>query len=90
MFESFCAAPGFIFYTITVDTQGSANFSNMIKYVCRNNGNTCIEEETIDDSQVHAFVRGEASEHIITALANIGVAQVPIEMDGIGEVVIIS
>jgi hypothetical protein len=37
----------------------------------------------VDDSQVHAFVRGEASEHIITALANIGAAQVPIEMDGI-------
>jgi glutamine phosphoribosylpyrophosphate amidotransferase len=35
------------------------------------------EEETIiDDSQVHSFVRGEASEHIITALANIGSAQV--------------
>jgi hypothetical protein len=29
------------------------------------------EEETIDDSPVHSFVRGEASEHIITALANI-------------------
>ena len=41
------------------------------------------EEETIDDSQVYSFVRGEASEHVITALANVGVAQVPIEMDGI-------
>jgi CRISPR/Cas system-associated exonuclease Cas4 (RecB family) len=41
------------------------------------------EEQIIDDSQVHSFVRGEASEHIITTLANIGVAQVPIEMDGI-------
>lgn len=42
------------------------------------------EEETIiDDSQVHSFIRGEASEHIITALANIGSAQVSIEMDGI-------
>jgi hypothetical protein len=41
------------------------------------------QETIIDDSQVHAFVRGEASEHIITALANIGAAQIPIEMDGI-------
>lgn len=41
------------------------------------------EEETIDDSQVHSFVRGEASEHIIIALANIGAAQVFIQMDGI-------
>jgi glutamine phosphoribosylpyrophosphate amidotransferase len=30
-----------------------------------------------------SFVRGEASEHIIRALANIGAAQVSIEMDGI-------
>jgi hypothetical protein len=41
------------------------------------------EQTIIDDSQVHAFVRGEASEHIITTLANIGAAQVPVEMDGI-------
>jgi hypothetical protein len=47
-------------------------------------GRIMPEEETIiDDSQVHSFVRGEASEHIITALANIGAAQVPIEMDSI-------
>ena len=49
-------------------------------------GRTMPEEdnkETIDDSQVHAFVRGDASEHIITTLANIGAAQVSIEMDGI-------
>lgn len=40
-------------------------------------GRIMPEEETIiDDSQVHSFVRGEASEHIITGLANIGAAQV--------------
>jgi hypothetical protein len=48
-------------------------------------GRVMPDQQTIivDDSQVHAFVRGEASEHIITALANIGAAQVPVEMDGI-------
>lgn len=39
--------------------------------------------EPLTNESVHHFVRGEASEHIITKLANIGTAQVPIEMDGI-------
>ena len=41
------------------------------------------DKDAIDNSQVHAFVRGEASEHIITRLANVEAAQVAIEMDGI-------
>ena len=35
------------------------------------------EEQIIDDSQVHAFIRGEAIEHIITTLANIRAARFP-------------
>jgi glutamine phosphoribosylpyrophosphate amidotransferase len=41
------------------------------------------EEQAIDDSQAHSMIRGNASEHIITTLANIGAAQVSIEMDGL-------
>ena len=41
------------------------------------------EEEEITDESVHHFVRGEASEHVITKLANIGVAQAEVEMGGL-------
>lgn len=37
----------------------------------------------ITDDQLFSFVRGEASEFVITKLANIGAAQVRIELDGI-------
>ena len=46
-------------------------------------GRVMPEEQIIDDSQVHSMIRGDASEHIITTLANIGAPQVSIEMDGI-------
>jgi len=35
----------------------------------------------ISDESVHHFVRGEASEFLITDLANMGVAQAELEMD---------
>jgi hypothetical protein len=41
------------------------------------------EIDTITNESVHHFVRGEASEFVITNLANMGVAQAELEMDGL-------
>jgi hypothetical protein len=41
------------------------------------------EIDPISNESVHHFVRGEASEFIITNLANMGVAQAELEMDGL-------
>ena len=41
------------------------------------------EEEFLSDETVNHFVRGESSEFVITKLANMGIAQANIEMDGI-------
>ena len=41
------------------------------------------EMDPISKESVHHFVRGEASEFVITDLANIGVAQAELEMDGL-------
>ena len=41
------------------------------------------EMDPISDESVHHFVRGEASEFVITDLANMGVAQAELEMDGL-------
>ena len=39
--------------------------------------------EPLSDESIHHFIRGEASEFVITELANIGVAQADLEMDGL-------
>ena len=39
--------------------------------------------DRLSNESVHHFVRGESSEFIITRLADLGVAQADIEMDGI-------
>jgi hypothetical protein len=39
--------------------------------------------DPLSDESVHHFVRGESSEFVITKLADLGVAQADIEMDGI-------
>jgi hypothetical protein len=39
--------------------------------------------ETITDESIHHFIRGEASEFVITELANMGVAQADLEFDGL-------
>jgi hypothetical protein len=39
--------------------------------------------DTLSNESVHHFIRGESSEFVITQLANMGVAQADIEMDGI-------
>lgn len=41
------------------------------------------DRDVLSDDTVYAFVRGESSERIITELADLGVAQVKIESDGI-------
>ncbi|PWU78685.1 MAG: hypothetical protein DLM72_21260 [Candidatus Nitrosopolaris wilkensis] len=41
------------------------------------------EMDPISNESVHHFVRGEASEFVITDLANMGVAQAELEMDGL-------
>jgi hypothetical protein len=41
------------------------------------------EMDPISKESVHHFVRGEASEFVITDLANMGVAQAELEMDGL-------
>jgi CRISPR/Cas system-associated exonuclease Cas4 (RecB family) len=41
------------------------------------------EMDPISNESVHHFVRGEASESVITDLANMGVAQAELEMDGL-------
>src|ERR687897_2453298 len=41
------------------------------------------DKDFISNEMVHHFVRGESSEFVITQLADIGVAQANIEMDGI-------
>jgi hypothetical protein len=41
------------------------------------------ELDPISSESVHHFVRGESSEFVITSLANVGVAQAEIEIDGI-------
>ncbi|HET7285025.1 MAG TPA: hypothetical protein VFI70_10100 [Nitrososphaeraceae archaeon] len=41
------------------------------------------EMDPISNESVHHFVRGEASEFVITSLANMGVAQAELEMDGL-------
>ena len=41
------------------------------------------EMDPISSDSIHHFVRGEASEFVITNLANIGIAQPEIEIDGI-------
>src|SRR5918997_391865 len=41
------------------------------------------DEDSISNEMVHHFIRGESSEFVITQLADIGVAQANIEMDGI-------
>ena len=41
------------------------------------------DEDFISNEMVHHFIRGESSEFVITQLADIGVAQANIEMDGI-------
>jgi hypothetical protein len=41
------------------------------------------EIDPISNESVHHFVRGEASEFVITNLANMGVAQAELEMDGL-------
>src|ERR687896_57418 len=41
------------------------------------------DKELLSNEMVHHFVRGESSEFVITQLANMGVAQADIEMDGI-------
>ena len=44
---------------------------------------TIPEIDPISNESVHHFVRGEASEFVITNLANMGVAQAELEMDGL-------
>jgi hypothetical protein len=39
--------------------------------------------EPLSDESIHHFIRGEASEFVITELANMGVAQADLEMDGL-------
>ena len=39
--------------------------------------------DPLSDESVHHFVRGESSEFVITKLADLGVAQADVEMDGI-------
>ena len=39
--------------------------------------------EIITDESIHHFIRGEASEFVITELANMGVAQADLEFDGL-------
>jgi hypothetical protein len=39
--------------------------------------------DPLSNESVHHFIRGEASEFVITELANMGVAQAEVEMDGI-------
>ena len=41
------------------------------------------ESDSLSNESVHHFVRGESSEFVITQLANMGVAQADVEMDGI-------
>ncbi|MDW0281359.1 MAG: hypothetical protein QN720_02575 [Nitrososphaeraceae archaeon] len=41
------------------------------------------ESDFLSNESVHHFVRGESSEFVITQLANMGVAQADVEMDGI-------
>ena len=41
------------------------------------------EKDPISDESVHHFVRGEASEFVITQLANMGVSQAGLEFSGI-------
>jgi hypothetical protein len=41
------------------------------------------QENRISNESVHAFIRGESSEYVITELAKIGAAQVTIKSDGI-------
>src|SRR5215469_10117609 len=41
------------------------------------------EIDPLSNESVHHFVRGEASEFVITQLADMGVAQADVEMDGI-------
>jgi hypothetical protein len=41
------------------------------------------EMNPLSNESVHHFVRGEASEFVITQLADMGVAQADVEMDGI-------
>ena len=41
------------------------------------------EIDPISNESIHHFVRGEASEFVITNLANMGVAQAELEMDGL-------
>ncbi len=41
------------------------------------------EIDPISNESVHHFVRGEASEFVITDLANMGIAQAELEMDGL-------
>lgn len=39
--------------------------------------------EPLSDESIHHFIRGEASEYVITDLANMGVAQADLEMEGL-------
>ena len=39
--------------------------------------------EPLSDESIHHFIRGEASEFVITDLANMGVAQADLELDGL-------
>src|SRR5918999_1689509 len=41
------------------------------------------DSDSLSNESVHHFVRGESSEFVITQLANMGIAQADIEMDGI-------
>lgn len=41
------------------------------------------DKESLSSETVHHFIRGESSEFVITQLANLGVAQANIGMDGI-------
>jgi CRISPR/Cas system-associated exonuclease Cas4 (RecB family) len=75
----------------TDDNSNSNNGKNRVIHVSDILPSGCMRKqyysrkigEPLTNESVHAFVRGEASEHIITKLVNMGVAQVPIEMDGI-------
>lgn len=46
-------------------------------------GRKFLDLEPLSDESIHHFIRGEASEFVITDLANMGVAQADLEFDGL-------
>jgi len=67
-------------------SEDEVHVSDILPFTCIRKqyyGRKFPDFEPLSDESIHNFIRGEASEFVITDLANMGVAQADLELDGL-------